>query len=74
MSNTDIAGIVAKLTGADLLPFVYAAAIEWCGEKERETFPSDIQYFMHNWWEFPSFKSRVERLAVRAALQEAGDA
>jgi hypothetical protein len=51
-------------------PFAYQAAVEWCGEKERETFSSDIAYFMLNWRSLPGFLDRVQRLAVRAHLQK----
>lgn len=38
----------------------YRAAIKWCGEKERETFPEDVEYFLCNWRAFPGFKARVD--------------
>ena len=53
---------------AGLEQFAYKAALEWCGEKERETFPEDIAYFMHNWRSLPGLKARVERLALRSYL------
>lgn len=40
---------------------VSAAAVEWCGEKERETFPEDIAYFEANWLALPGLKARVDK-------------
>lgn len=28
---------------------IHRAAIAWCGAKERETFPADVEYFKRNW-------------------------
>lgn len=64
------AEIAMGLTNADLAPFAYDAAIQWCGEKERETFPEDIAYFMNNWRWAAGFRARVERLAIRALQQK----
>ena len=33
----------------DLDKAVSTAALTWCGEKDRETFQSDVDYFKHNW-------------------------
>ena len=38
---------------------VHRAAIKWCGEKERETFPEDTTYFKHNWRSLPGLNQRV---------------
>ena len=45
---------------------VYEAAIKWCGEKERETFNSDIEYFQHNWRSLPGLRAYVEREVAAA--------
>jgi hypothetical protein len=37
------------------------AAIRWCGEKERETFMSDVLYFKNNWTALPGLRAYVER-------------
>jgi hypothetical protein len=60
-------GCLADLTcgcGACRMPTkddVYRAAIKWCGDKERETFPEDIAYFEHNWSALPGLRAYVER-------------
>jgi len=36
------------------------AAIKWCGEKDRETFSSDIQYFHNNWPSLPGLFAYVQ--------------
>ena len=41
---------------------VYEAAIRWCGQKERETFPDDITYFQRNWSSLPGLKVFVEQV------------
>lgn len=46
---------------------VYAAALIWCGEKERETFIEDIEYFKHNWRSLPGLTSYVVREFERRA-------
>jgi len=51
---------------------VHAAALKWCGEKERETFPEDIEYFEHNWRSFPGLRSRVECELGRAFIAKQG--
>lgn len=59
---------------------IYQAAIRWCGEKDRETFPEDVEYFRHNWSSLPGLRKyvddvvRADTLAERDALLEAGDA
>jgi hypothetical protein len=45
---------------------IYEAAIKWCGEKERETFNSDIEYFQHNWSSLPGLRAYVERVVAEA--------
>lgn len=42
---------------------VYAAALQWCGEKDRETSLDDIRYFQNNWQSLPGFYRRVEAFA-----------
>lgn len=49
---------------------VYAAAIKWCGEKERETFPEDIAYFRHNWSALPGLRRYVEAVVALATPAE----
>lgn len=61
--------VAAGLTKAELEPFVLEAAVQWCGEKERETSLDDIRYFEQNWWALPGMKAWVEGLAVRAILE-----
>jgi hypothetical protein len=39
---------------------IYAAAIQWCSIKERETFSTDIEYFNNNWMSLPGLRSLVE--------------
>lgn len=41
---------------------VEAAAVRWCGQKDRETFPEDIEYFRRNWSSFPGLKKFVEQV------------
>lgn len=52
---------------------VYRAAVAWCGEKERETFPEDIEYFRHNWHAFPGLRTFVDREITRAGAEAALD-
>lgn len=40
---------------------VHRAAIAWCGQKERETFPEDVQYFEANWRALPGLLDYVQR-------------
>lgn len=47
------------VTAAD----IHAAAIQWCGEKDRETSLDDVRYFEQNWESLPGLRSRVEALA-----------
>lgn len=57
----------ARVLGDDkcLEMAVDRAAVEWCGDKERETFSSDIAYFKHNWRSSPGFRTRVAQCALR---------
>ncbi len=51
---------------------IEAAAIRWCGEKDRETFPEDIEYFRNNWSALPGLRAYVDReIADDAALTPA---
>lgn len=63
-----IEGLVERCEAPDseLQPHVYAAAIRWCGEKDRETFPGDIEYFKHNWRALPGLRKFVADEALRA--------
>lgn len=36
------------------------AALKWCGEKDRETFSSDVAYFKHNWRALPGLRKYVD--------------
>lgn len=63
---------------AELDETVHRAAVKWCGEKDRETFPEDIAYFKHNWRTLPGFRDRVktealDALMARAILTNGGD-
>ncbi len=50
---------------------IYRAAIKWCGQKDRETFPEDVAYFQHNWTALAGLRSFVEaEVAGRTALQD----
>lgn len=48
-----------QVTQAD----IDAAAIQWCGEKDRETSLDDICYFKANWESLPGLRSRVQAFA-----------
>jgi hypothetical protein len=48
-----------QVTKAD----IHAAAIQWCGEKDRETSLEDIRYFKANWKSLPGLRGRVEAFA-----------
>ena len=48
-----------EVTQAD----IETAAVRWCGDKERETFPEDIDYFKHNWRALPGLRKYVEEAA-----------
>ena len=48
-----------EVTQAD----IEAAAVHWCGDKERETFPEDIDYFKRNWRALPGLRKYVEKSA-----------
>ena len=56
----------------DLDKAVSTAALTWCGEKDRETFQSDVDYFKHNWRALPGLTAYVDRVltAARAALAQ----
>lgn len=47
---------------------VYRAAIRWCGEKDRETFPEDITYFEHNWPALPGLYQYVAEEVAKRGL------
>lgn len=53
--------------GLDLDAAVHAAALTWCGEKERETFLSDVQWFENNWRALPGLTAYVDREIGRRA-------
>jgi len=38
-----------------------AAAIQWCGQKDRETDMYDILYFRENWWALPGLRIFVDQ-------------
>lgn len=40
---------------------IHAAAIAWCGSKDRETGNDDVLYFRHNWSALPGLRAWVER-------------
>ena len=42
---------------------IETAAIRWCGDKDRETFLGDIDYFKHNWRALPGLRKYVEEAA-----------
>ena len=42
------------------------AALKWCGEKERETFPEDLEYFRQNWDALPGLRAHVENEVLQA--------
>lgn len=48
-----------EVTQAD----IHAAALQWCSEKDRETFPEDVDYFKCQWWALPGLRARVEAAA-----------
>ena len=57
----------------DLDKAVSTAALTWCGEKDRETFQSDVDYFKHNWRALPGLTAYVDRelgKRARAALAQ----
>lgn len=55
---------VALFDRSELEPFVSAAAVIWCGKKERETFVEDIAYFKHNWSSLPGLRAEVVATAI----------
>lgn len=50
---------------------VQAAAIQWCGQKDRETSLDDIRYFQENWSALPGLRCRVEAFARHRTAAEA---
>jgi hypothetical protein len=48
-----------EIAATELERAVYMAALKWCGEKDRETFPDDITYFKHNWRALAGLKEYV---------------
>ena len=44
---------------------IEAAALAWCGEKDRETFNSDLEYFRANWWCMLGLRGYVEKQSQR---------
>jgi hypothetical protein len=75
--SKEIEALRAALEPFDLQAAVYAAAQTWCGEKDRETFNSDIDYFRNNWSALKGLRPYVEReigcriLVARTALKGA---
>jgi hypothetical protein len=61
------AKLASAMEALDIDEAVYAAALTWCGEKERETFIEDIEYFKHNWRSLPGLTSYVVRVFERRA-------
>lgn len=64
----------------DLAPMddeINAAAQKWCGDKDRETFMSDVYYFRENWHALNGLKAYVAREVsgrarrAQARMQEA---
>lgn len=41
------------------------AATDWCDQKDRETFPEDIEYFKCNWMSLLGLKGYVDKVARR---------
>ena len=58
--------LVVEQAVMDLPKAVGAAAIKWCGEKDRETFQSDIEYFRTNWRALPGLRDYVLRALAPA--------
>ena len=60
---------MTQVTEAD----IYEAALQWCGEKDRETSLDDIRYFQNNWSALPGLRRRVQAFARHReqAVQEA---
>lgn len=58
--------LVVEQAVMDLPKAVGAAAIKWCGEKDRETFQSDIEYFRTNWRALPGLRDYVLRALALA--------
>jgi hypothetical protein len=42
---------------------IRAAALQWCGQKDRETSLDDIRYFENNWHSSLGLRSRVQAFA-----------
>lgn len=55
---------VAVKSVAYFSEYISEAAVTWCGQKDRETFPEDIAYFKHNWSYLPGLWPYVIRAAV----------
>ena len=58
--------LVLEQAVMDLPKAVGAAATKWCGEKDRETFQSDIEYFRTNWRDLPGLRDYVLRALAPA--------
>lgn len=51
---------------------IQAAAMAWCGDKDRETFASDAYYFRENWHALNGLKAYVAReVSSRAKIAKA---
>ena len=61
--------VAEGLSEAELAPFAHRAAVRWCGEKGRETFPEDIAFFKNTWRWADGFRARVVAEAVRSILK-----
>jgi hypothetical protein len=48
---------------------VYQAAIRWCGQKDRETFSGDVDYFCQNWWVSLGMEAVVDQVVAEQAAQ-----
>ena len=73
--------LVIEQAVMDLPKAVGAAATKWCGEKDRETFQSDNEYFRTKWRALPGLRDYVLRalapadgLAAVEALRKERDA
>lgn len=63
---------VARWGRKELEPYVHAAAVKWCGEKDRETFSSDIAYFENNSFSMTGFYQILIATAIEG-LMESGE-
>lgn len=62
----------APPTGAgDVAGLVRRAAIAWCGQKDRETFPEDLTYFEQNWRALPGMTVFVATHAAALIASQA---